>query len=110
MRTISEYAASNNLSFVQVYSDEGISGLHIKKRYGLQSLLNDIVRGKANFGVVIVYDTSRWSRFQDPDQSAHYEYLCRMSGVPAWRQRAIGAIALKPPNAITNGHHPAIIT
>jgi DNA invertase Pin-like site-specific DNA recombinase len=81
LRTISEYAANNELSIVQVYSDEGISGLHIRKRFGLQKLLSDVVRGDAKFDTVLVYDISRWGRFQDPDQSAHYEYLCRMSGV-----------------------------
>ena len=26
-------------------------------------------------------DVSRWGRFQDPDQAAHYEYICRNAGV-----------------------------
>jgi hypothetical protein len=25
---------------------------------------------------------SRWGRFQDTDESAHYEFLCRSAGVP----------------------------
>ncbi|MDP3176115.1 MAG: recombinase family protein, partial [Phenylobacterium sp.] len=28
-----------------------------------------------------VYDVSRWGRFQNPDQSAHYEFLCAEAGV-----------------------------
>jgi hypothetical protein len=24
-----------------------------------------------------VYDVSRWGRFQDPDEAAHYEFLCK---------------------------------
>ena len=28
-----------------------------------------------------VYDVSRWGRFQDPDESAHYEFLCKAAGV-----------------------------
>ena len=39
------------------------------------------MRRKTNFDIALVYDISRWGRFQDPDQSAHYEYLCRISGV-----------------------------
>jgi Recombinase len=31
---------------------------------------------------VLVYDVSRWGRFQDANESAHYEYLCKSSGVP----------------------------
>ncbi len=30
---------------------------------------------------MLVYDVSRWGRFQDPDRSAHYEFLCRQAGV-----------------------------
>jgi DNA invertase Pin-like site-specific DNA recombinase len=28
-----------------------------------------------------VYDVSRWGRFQDADESAYYEYVCRRAGV-----------------------------
>jgi hypothetical protein len=28
-----------------------------------------------------VFDVSRWGRFQNPDQAAHYEFLCRQAGV-----------------------------
>jgi hypothetical protein len=38
--------------------------------------------GRANFGVVLVYDVSHWGRFQDADESAYYEYLYKKSGVP----------------------------
>jgi hypothetical protein len=31
--------------------------------------------------VVLVYDVSRWGRFQDTDASAYYEYHCRLHGV-----------------------------
>jgi hypothetical protein len=29
----------------------------------------------------LVLDVSRWGRFQDVDESAYYEFLCRQSGV-----------------------------
>jgi hypothetical protein len=29
-----------------------------------------------------VYDVSRWGRFQDSDEAAHYEFLCKSAGVP----------------------------
>src|SRR5690606_10669107 len=31
--------------------------------------------------MVLVYDVSRWGRFQDADESAYYEYKCRRSGI-----------------------------
>jgi DNA invertase Pin-like site-specific DNA recombinase len=30
---------------------------------------------------VLVYDVSRWGRFQNADEAAHYEYLCKRAGV-----------------------------
>ena len=44
-------------------------------------MLADVMSGAADSTVVVVYDVSRWGRFQDPDQSAHYEFLCREAGV-----------------------------
>ena len=31
---------------------------------------------------ILVYDVSRWGRFQDTDEAAHYEFLCKSAGVP----------------------------
>ena len=28
-----------------------------------------------------MYDVSRWGRFQDPDEAAHYEFLCKAASV-----------------------------
>jgi DNA invertase Pin-like site-specific DNA recombinase len=44
-------------------------------------LLKDVESGKANFDVVLVYDVSRWGRFQDADESAYYEYVCKRANV-----------------------------
>ncbi len=30
---------------------------------------------------ILVYDVSRWGRFQDADESAYYEYICRRAGI-----------------------------
>ena len=35
----------------------------------------------AGFKSILVYDVSRWGRFQDADESAYYEYICRQAGV-----------------------------
>lgn len=78
---IADYAAATGLEVVLTYADEGISGLSLRGRTGLKQLLADVVAGSPGFDVILVYDVSRWGRFQDPDQSAHYEYLCREAGV-----------------------------
>ncbi len=31
--------------------------------------------------MILVYDISRWGRFQDADESAYYEYRCRRKGI-----------------------------
>jgi DNA invertase Pin-like site-specific DNA recombinase len=79
--TIAAFAASRNLAIVRTYRDEGESGLRLKNRRGLIELLQDVQSGQADFDHVLVYDVSRWGRFQDTDESAHYEFLCKQAGV-----------------------------
>lgn len=79
---IAGYAAAHNIEVVQTYSDDARSGLQLNGRPGLKLLLNDVGSGKASFDVILVYDVSRWGRFQDADESAYYDYLCKKSGVP----------------------------
>jgi DNA invertase Pin-like site-specific DNA recombinase len=76
------YAQSHGFAVVQTYADGGKSGLSIKNRSGLAHLLQDIVSAEADFEAVLVYDVSRWGRFQDCDEAAHYEFLCKSAGVP----------------------------
>jgi DNA invertase Pin-like site-specific DNA recombinase len=78
---IAAYARLNKLSIVRTYRDEGESGLNIKNRAGLTQLLEDVRSGNADFGHILVYDVSRWGRFQDIDESAHYEFICRQGGI-----------------------------
>ena len=79
---IGEFAAGNGYVVVRSYEDAGKSGLAIRHREGLQKLLHDVVSGSADFKVILVYDVSRWGRFLDSDEAAHYEFLCKNSGVP----------------------------
>lgn len=77
---IAEFAVRNGFEIVATYADEGISGLGIEKRDGLKSLLADIFAGATKAEAVLVYDVSRWGRFQNPDQAAHYEFMCQEAG------------------------------
>ncbi|WP_281405824.1 recombinase family protein [Mesorhizobium sp. B2-6-2] len=78
---IEEYAEARGFAIVQTYADAGKSGLSLTGRDGLQKLLADVVTGERSYSAILVLDVSRWGRFQDADQSAHYEFLCRSSGV-----------------------------
>ncbi|MEO0452458.1 MAG: recombinase family protein [Pseudomonadota bacterium] len=79
--SISNYAKSHNMEIVREYSDSGKSGLRIDGRQGLKQLLLDVDLGDCDFEIILVYDVSRWGRFQDADESAHYEYICRKAGL-----------------------------
>ena len=78
---IGVYAVQHDLQIVRTFEDAGKSGLTLRERPGLQALLAEAVSGKAEFAKVLVLDVSRWGRFQDPDQAAHYEFICREAGV-----------------------------
>jgi DNA invertase Pin-like site-specific DNA recombinase len=78
---IQAFAGANNMEIVRTYMDAGKSGLTLRGRSGLSSLLADVVSGTAPFKAILVYDVSRWGRFQDADESAHYEFLCRRAGI-----------------------------
>lgn len=78
---IEQYASAHGYDIVRTYLDPGRSGLTLNKRPGLQALLSDALRTDRDFQAVLALDVSRWGRFQDLDQSAHYEFLCRQAGV-----------------------------
>jgi len=78
---IRSYAEEHDLRIVRTYSDEGKSGLTVEGRDGLRRLISDVQAGPVDFEVLLVYDVSRWGRFQDADESAYYEYLCRRAGI-----------------------------
>lgn len=78
---IREYAAQRGIEIVRTYADEGKSGLSIGGRAALQRLIADVESGDADFKLILVYDISRWGRFQDADESAYYEYICKRAGI-----------------------------
>jgi DNA invertase Pin-like site-specific DNA recombinase len=78
---IAVYAARHKIEIVRTYLDAGKSGLTIKSRRGLQQLIKDVRSAERGFETILVYDVSRWGRFQDADESAYYEFICREGGV-----------------------------
>jgi DNA invertase Pin-like site-specific DNA recombinase len=79
---INEYAVSHGFVVVKTYADAGKSGVIATNRNALRELLRDVSSGQADYKVVLVYDVSRWGRFPDNDEAAHYEFLCSRSGIP----------------------------
>lgn len=74
------YAAKHAIEIAQTYLDAGRSGLTLQKRPAMRRLLLDVTNPERTFSTILVYDVSRWGRFQDTDASAYYEYHCRLHG------------------------------
>ena len=81
MDVLRRYAEARSMQIIRTYSDEARSGLNIEGRNGLRQLLSDVEASRADYTDVLVYDVSRWGRFQDVDESAYYEYICKRGNV-----------------------------
>lgn len=78
-----ELAMRHGVEIIHEEADEGVSGLlGPDSRPGFKRLLEDWVENPdaPPFDYVFVYDQSRWGRFQDPDEAAHYEFRCTKRG------------------------------
>jgi DNA invertase Pin-like site-specific DNA recombinase len=78
---IRAYAAQRGIEIVRTYADEGKSGLSLDGRDALKQLIDDVQSGRADFKTILVYDVGRWGRFQDADEGAYYEQLCKRAGI-----------------------------
>jgi DNA invertase Pin-like site-specific DNA recombinase len=78
---IHQYADRRGMNIIRTYSDAGKSGLRLDGRNALKKLIFDVERGGADFEAILVYDVSRWGRFQDADESAYYEYICKRANI-----------------------------
>ncbi|TGS69495.1 recombinase family protein [Mesorhizobium sp. M3A.F.Ca.ET.201.01.1.1] len=81
MAVIRRYADSRQYEVVRTYTDSGKSGLRLVGRDALQALLQDVESGLADYTAILVYDVSRWGRFQDPDEAAAIELRCKHAGI-----------------------------
>jgi DNA invertase Pin-like site-specific DNA recombinase len=77
---ILDYATRNGFRIIETYSDAA-SGMALNRRKGLRKLLHDVSTGAAGYKAILVYDVSRWGRFLDADESAYYEFVCKMAGM-----------------------------
>jgi DNA invertase Pin-like site-specific DNA recombinase len=80
-QAIREYAARNGFKIERTYTDSGKSGLTLEDRDALKELIDDVQSGNAEYSTILVYDISRWGRFQDADESAYYEHICKRAGI-----------------------------
>jgi len=67
--TSSGVCRNRGLDILRVYTDEGKrSGLRLNGRDALKRLIDDVNRPGRDFDAILVYDVSRWGRFQDADE------------------------------------------
>ena len=78
---IERYAEAHGMDIARHYIDDGKSGLQVAGRVGMQQLMDDVTSGRADYDTLLVYDVSRWGRFQDPDEAAYFEQQCRRNGI-----------------------------
>jgi DNA invertase Pin-like site-specific DNA recombinase len=71
------HGASHGMQVVRRYLDRGrrLAG------QGMPQLLADVCDGSADYQVLLVYDVSRWGRYQNIDEAECYEFLCRRAGI-----------------------------
>jgi DNA invertase Pin-like site-specific DNA recombinase len=73
---IQQFADAHGITIVRSFVDAGKSGVGIQGRDALQDLIKIVESGHADFSTILVYDVSRWGRFQEPDEGAYYEFRC----------------------------------
>ena len=78
---IQRFADARGIKIVRSFVDAGKSGVSIHGRDALQDLLRTVESGQAGFSTILVYDVSRWGRFQEPDEGAYYEFRCIRAGI-----------------------------
>src|SRR5258708_10572379 len=112
LHTIRRYAEQPGFTIGRVFEDSGRSGLTIQDRDGLQSLMLEVQSGAARFQAILVYDVSRWGRFQDADEGAYHEHLCSRAGIPVHycgeqfdNDGSIGSILLKNVKRVMAGEY-----
>ncbi len=112
LQTIRRYAEQRGYTIVRVFEDSGRSGLKMDGRDGLKSLMLEVESGAANFQAILVYDVSRWGRFQDADEGAYHEHVCSRAGIRVHycgeqfdNDGSIGSILLKNVKRVMAGEY-----
>jgi DNA invertase Pin-like site-specific DNA recombinase len=76
-----KFAQQHQIDIIHEEADEGKTGL-LANRPGFELIFKDwILNSEApQFDYILVYDVSRWGRFQDQDEAAYYEFRCKQRG------------------------------
>lgn len=97
-----KFAEQHGIEIIHEEADEGKTGL-LANRPGFIALFDNWIENDAAppFEYILVYDVSRWGRFQNQNEPAHYEFRCTMrnkrviyieDGFPKEDQQLIGSL------------------
>ena len=77
---VQKWAKDNGVEIIHEFSDRGKSGLTAEGRDGFNDMMENWVKKRKEFDLVMCLDVSRWGRFQDIDLSATYSAECKKHG------------------------------
>lgn len=97
-----KFAAKHGIEIIHEEADEGKTGL-LANRPGFIALFENWIENEQAppFDYIFVYDVSRWGRFQNQNEPAHYEFRCTLQnkkviyiedGFPKEDQQLIGSL------------------
>lgn len=74
---VESFASLNNIEIIHYEADEGKSGL-LSNRPAFERLFTDWIENPnaSQFDYVLVYDVSRWGRFQNQDEAGYFAHIC----------------------------------
>lgn len=72
-KAIEEYASKNDLEIIRWFEDEGKSGRSAEERPAFMSMIDYVRTSSNDFKYVLVYDCSRWGRFENPKEATYWE-------------------------------------
>ena len=80
---VRKFAADHGVEIVKEFADRGVTGVVVEDRDAFNEMMRDYIHGPKRAGLhyVLVYDVSRWGRFQKDDEAAHYSYECSSRGI-----------------------------
>lgn len=78
---VHDFLGKHDIEIIHEEADEGVSGL-TAHRPGFNRLFKEWILNSAapQFDYVVVYDVSRWGRFEDADEAGYYEFQCKQLG------------------------------
>ncbi len=80
-KAIQEYAQHNKFNILREFCDDAISGKTVEARPSFQSMLEFARNNKGSECTLLVYDVSRFGRFDNPKEATYWEFELERNGI-----------------------------